>query len=298
MNWDDARILLALGRELTLRRAARVLHVDQATVGRRIAAMEADLGSTLFLRTPAGYQLTSVGEMAFAMAGKMEQMALELIRRTGGMDNELAGEVRISTTDSLACDFVMPALKALHLAHPDIRIVLNSTSEVVNLSRRETDIAIRNLRPDNPDLILRKLAEWPMGLFAAREYLERHGQPEPGTGFKGHDLVMYEPYWRDRAQPTLLDEPIDQARVVMAVNSNMLLRRSIAQGLGISEIPIEMGRRDGLERIWPGRTAGKPYEVWMVTHQDLRHTTRMRLVMEHLARSFANTGGPANPPFE
>ncbi|MOA45427.1 putative DNA-binding transcriptional regulator [compost metagenome] len=68
MNWDDARVLLALGRELTLRRAARVLRVDQATVGRRIAAMEADLGSTLFLRTPAGYQLTEVGDMAFEMA--------------------------------------------------------------------------------------------------------------------------------------------------------------------------------------------------------------------------------------
>lgn len=298
MNWDDARVLLALGRELTLRRAARVLRVDQATVGRRIAAMETDLGSTLFLRTPAGYQLTSVGEMAFEMAGKMEQAALELTRRTQGMDNELAGEVRISTTDSLACDFVIPALKALHLEHPDISIVLNSTSEVVNLSRRETDIAIRNQRPDNPDLILRKLAQWPMGLFAAREYLERHGVPEPGTGFKGHDLVMYEPYWRDRPQPTLLDEPMDQARVVMAVNSSLMVRRSIAQGLGISEIPIEMGLRDGLERIWPSRTASKPYEVWMVTHKDLRHTARLRRVMDHLATSFADTSGQANPAFE
>lgn len=287
MNWDDARILLALGRELTLRRAARVLRIDQATVGRRIAALEADLGSTLFLRTPGGYQLTSIGEEAFALAQKVESAALELTRRIGGVDSEGAGEVRISTTDSLACDFVLPALRALHLEHPDIRVVLHGASELVNLSQRETDIAIRNLRPDNPDLILRKLASWPMGLYASAEYLQQHGEPVPGSGFAGHDLVMYEPYWRDRPVPTLVDEAIDQGRVVAAVNSSLMVRRAIAEGLGIGEIPIDMGERDGLVRLWPERQRKDLYEVWMVTHKDLRHTARIRLIIEQLTRAFA-----------
>ncbi|WP_248920170.1 LysR family transcriptional regulator [Pseudomonas entomophila] len=286
MNWDDARMLLALSREQTLRRAARVLRVDQATVGRRVAALEADLGSTLFLRTPAGYQLTAIGEVAVEAALKMEQAALELTRRIGGADNELAGEVRIATTDSLAQDFVIPALAELHQAYPDIRVLLSGSSEVVNLSQRETDIAIRNLRPDNPDLVLRKLASWTMGLFASADYVQRRGVPAVGS-FAGHELVVYEPYWRDQARPALVDVPIGEGRVVLAANASLMLRRAIGQGLGIGEIPVELGLRDGLQRLWPNLTRAKPYEVWMVTHQDLRHTARVRVVIDHLVRAFA-----------
>ncbi|AZL73881.1 LysR family transcriptional regulator [Pseudomonas oryziphila] len=287
MNWDDARMLLALSRERTLRRAARVLRVDQATVGRRVAALEADLGSTLFLRTPVGYQLTASGELAAELAQQMERAALELAARLQGTDNELAGEVRIATTDSLACDFVLPALAQLQQSHPQIRVILASGSELVNLSQRETDIAIRNLRPDNPDLVLRKLASWSLGLFASDSYVQRCGEPGEGEGFNGHELVVYEPYWRGNPSPTLVDEPIGQARVALAVGSNLMLRRAIASGLGIGEIPIELGERDGLRRLWPTRARRKPYEVWLVTHQDLRHTARVRVVIEALVRAFA-----------
>lgn len=287
MNWDDARMLLALSRERTLRRAARVLRVDQATVGRRVAALEADLGSTLFLRTPAGYQLTASGELAAELAQQMERAALELAARLQGTDNELAGEVRISTTDSLACDFVLPALAQLQQSHPQIRVILASGSALVNLSQRETDIAIRNLRPDNPDLVLRKLASWSLGLFASDSYVQRRGEPREGDGFAGHELVVYEPYWRGNPSPTLVDEPIGEARVALAVGSNLMLRRAIASGLGIGEIPIELGERDGLRRLWPTRARRKPYEVWLVTHQDLRHTARVRVVIEALVSAFA-----------
>ena len=116
MNWDDARVFLAVCRESTLRGAARVLGVDQATVGRRITALEKSLNATLFLRTSDGYALTAVGEAAMRAVEKMEHSALELQRRIQGLDDRLTGIVRVTTTDSLAIDFLIPAVAILSWA--------------------------------------------------------------------------------------------------------------------------------------------------------------------------------------
>jgi DNA-binding transcriptional LysR family regulator len=251
--------------------------------------MERALGSTLFLRTSSGYLLTPAGEAAFEAAERMEVSAIELMRRTQGLDKALSGEVRLTTTDSLAVDFIIPAIARLHTEHPDVCVVLASSSHLLNLSRREADIAIRTRKPDNPDLILRRLASWPMGLFAAQGYLDSHATPEPGTAFGGHDIVMYEPYLTESREPTLVGEPIGGGRIVAAVNSSMMVRRAIGAGLGIGEIPLYMGQQDGLVRIWPERERSKPYEVWMVTHADLRHTARIRAVIDQVVQVFSGT---------
>ncbi|HLZ66772.1 MAG TPA: LysR family transcriptional regulator [Aliidongia sp.] len=286
MNWDDARVFLAVGREQTLRGAARLLNIDQATVGRRIASMEQALGSVLFLRTSTGYLLTPAGEAAFDAAEKMEVSALELISRTQGLDRSPSGLVRITTTDFLAVDFVIPAVAELHQKHPGISVILDSSSELANLSRREADIAIRSQKPGNPDLILKRLACWPMGLFASADYVARNPAPIPGDFFRGHDIVMYRPYLTDTKDPALVGEPITHGRVVAAVNSSMMVRKAIGAGLGIGEIPLYIGQKDNLVRIWPDRERAKPYEVWLVTHRDLRHTARIRAVIDQLISTF------------
>lgn len=287
MNWNDARAFLALARRLTLRGAARELNVDQATVSRRIAAMEHALGSTLFLRTASGYQLTAVGETILEAAERMEVSANDLIRSAQGKDKALSGEVRVTSTDSLAIDFVIPAIARLHSLHPDVRVALNSSSDLLNLSRRDADIAIRTRKPDNPDLVVRRLASWPMGLFAARSYLDVHGEPECGAAFAGHDIVMYEPYLSDGRELELVGESISAGRIVMTGNTSVMVRNAVKAGLGVGEIPVYMGQQDGLVRLWPTRERDKPYEIWLVTHGDLRHTARIRVVVEALAQEFA-----------
>ena len=289
MNWDDTRVFLAVCRESTLRGAARVLGVDQATVGRRITALEKSLSATLFLRTSEGYALTAVGEAALKAVGKMEQGALELERQIQGLDDRLTGIVRVSTTDSLAIDFLIPAIARLHQQHPDVRVQLDASTQILSLSRREADIAVRNTRPDNPDLIARRIARWPVGLFAAQSYIDRHGLPEPGSAFEGHDLVVYQPYLQGNKDMTLVSEPLSRGRIVSSLSSSLLVRRSIAAGIGLGEIPLYMGERDGLVRLWPERTRPLPYDVWLVTHADLRHTARVRAVIDEIVAAFSTS---------
>ncbi len=290
MNWDDARVFLAVCRESTLRGAARVLGVDQATVGRRVTALEKSLSATLFLRTSEGYALTAVGEAALQAVEKMEVSALELERQIQGLDDRLTGTVRVSTTDSLAIDFLIPAIARLHGKHPDVRVQLDASTQMISLAKREADIAVRNARPDNPDLIARRIARWPVGLFASQGYVDAHGVPEPGSAFEGHDLVVYQPYLASNKEMTLVSEPLARGRIVSSLGSGLLVRRSIAAGIGIGEIPVYMGERDGLVRLWPERTRPVPYDVWLVTHADLRHTARVRVVIDEIVAGFSGTG--------
>lgn len=290
MNWDDARVFLAVCRESTLRGAARVLGVDQATVGRRITALEKSLSATMFLRTSEGYAMTAVGEAALKAVEKMEHSALELQRQIQGLDDRLTGTVRVSTTDSMAIDFLIPAIARLHAQHPDVRVQLDASTQIISLSKREADIAVRNTRPDNPDLIARRIARWPVGLFASRDYVDAHGVPAPGSAFEGHDLVVYQPYLQGHKDMTLVSEPLGRGRIVSSLSSGLLVRRAIAAGLGLGEIPVYMGERDGLVRLWPERTRPVPYDVWLVTHADLRHTARVRVVIDEIVAVFSGTG--------
>jgi len=290
MNWDDARVFLAVCRESTLRGAARVLGVDQATVGRRITSLENALSATLFLRTSEGYVLTAVGEAALQAVEKMEHSALQLQRQIQGLDDRLTGTVRVSTTDSLAIDFLIPAIARLHALHPDVRVQLDASTQILSLAKREADIAVRNTRPENPDLIARRIARWPVGLFASQAYVDTHGLPQPGSAFEGHDLVVYQPYLQGNKDMTLVSEPVTRGRIVSSLSSGLLVRRSIAAGIGLGEIPVYMGERDGLVRVWPERTRPVPYDVWLVTHADLRHTARVRAVIDEVVAGFSGSG--------
>lgn len=291
MDWDDARVFLAVYREKTLRGAARTLNVDQATVGRRIAVLEHALRAALFLRTSDGYALTAVGEAALKSAEKMEHSAHEFVRQTQGMDTRLVGEVKVATTDTLALEFLIPAIGRLHAAHPDVRILLNTSTRMLNLAKREADIALRTIRPDNPELVVRRLARWPMGLFASQSYIERHGIPVTGSGFAGHDLVVYQEDMIGKRTPTLAGEPMHAGRIVSTFNSSLVLRTAIKAGIGIGELPIHLAESDGLMLVSPERARRAVYEVWLVTHQDLRQTARIVAMIDEIVSAFEGHAG-------
>lgn len=286
MNWDDTRIFLALTRTPSLRAAARSLGVDQATVGRRLNALESELGAKLFLRAKDGYLLTAAGETALAAARRMESAALELRTKIEGQDEHPGGLVRVTSTDSIAIDLLLPAVERLQQQWPNIRVDLEVSTQLLSLSRRQVDIAFRNVRPDAPDLVVRRVAAWPVGLFASEAYLARFGEPVPEDELRGHHLVVYAPYLEQGPFLTMAGVPARQARIAMTVRSSLLVRKAVAAGIGLGEMPVWMGEREGLVRIWPQRRRPNDYEVWQVMHPDLQRTARVRAAAQVLSAAF------------
>ncbi|MQR02527.1 LysR family transcriptional regulator [Glaciimonas soli] len=287
MDWDNARIFLAIHRVGTLRGAAEQLLIDQATVGRRLAAMEQELGARLFLRTSAGYVATPAGELAVTGIEKMEQGADQLLRQMQGIDERLCGEVKIAATDTTARHFLMSAFQKLHSKHPSIHVKLTTATHVSNLSRREADLAIRNIRPTSPDLISRHLKKMATGLYASKTYLNLRGEPEMGTALRGHDVVTY--------QRAVVPSPYNHtamcglssanAHVTIEVNSGLMMVEAVRAGLGIGELPTHLGDVEpDLQRIWPELSS--PYDMWLVLHSDLNRTARVRAVVDAIVEAY------------
>lgn len=285
MDWDNARIFLAIHRAGTLRGAAAQLDIDQATVGRRLAAMEKSLNARLFLRTPGGYVATPAGDLAASAAEQMETAADRLQREMQGIDNRLSGTIRVATSDTMAAHFVVEAMQRLHQRHPDIRIVLTAATQLSSLTRREADLAIRTVRPDSPDLISRHLTRRTLGLYASKAYLKKRGMPTPGNALAGHDIVIYQHSVAPRHAEKLCGEPVANARVAMEVNTGLVLHEAVKAGLGIGELATHIAATTPeLVRIWPERE--QSYEVYLVMHSDLNRTARVRAAADAIIESF------------
>ncbi|WP_206952146.1 LysR family transcriptional regulator [Trinickia acidisoli] len=284
-NWDNARFFLAVARTGTLRGAATRLGVDQATVGRRIALLEEALSARLFLRTPTMYVLTSAGEALIAPAEAMEQAVHQIERRIVGMDDQLCGTIRIATTDTLGRRFVVPAIAKLRAAHRGIDVVCVTSPDIANLTRREADIAIRTLRPESPDLIVRRLGQLESGIYASRAYLAARGEPSEGGAFEGHDLVMYQQPLVPSMWDALCGEPTQRGRVAFQTSSTMMLFEAAIAGLGVTELPcFRADSEPELVRVMRDRR--DCFDVWLVAHADLYKTARIQAFIEAIAREF------------
>ncbi|MFC4273780.1 LysR family transcriptional regulator [Achromobacter aloeverae] len=287
MDWDNTRIFLAVYRTGTLRAAAALLQIDQATVGRRLAALEKSLEARLFLRTSNGYVPTPAGELALLAAEGMERAADQLVRQTQGIDERVSGTVRVATSDTIGSHLMIAAVQKVQAAHPDLRVVLTTSLQLTNLARRDADIAVRNVRPDNPDLISRRLVRREIGLYASKAYLKAHGEPRRGTAFEGHAVVIYQRAFMIGRSDMLAGEPCANARVAMEVNSGLVLREAVRAGLGLAELPVYLAEGDPrLKRVWPDRA--EHYDVWMVLHGDLHRSGRVRAVADAIVDVFAS----------
>lgn len=285
-DWDDLRVLLAVLRARTFSAAGRRLGVAETTVARRIAALERVLGARLFDRTPEGLRPTAA---ALALRPPLEDAEAGLIAATHAVaasDHRLAGFVRVTASESLVTQFLMEGLGAFHARYPDIRLELFGGYGVLDVARREADIAIRSRAPEQPQLVARRLGTIATAVYAAPAYLARRPAPPPGHGLAGHDLIGFSELLTP-APPVnpFHGESTDGARYVFTGNSVMMLLAAAEAALGLVTLPCYIAdRRQGLQRVWPQRLSG--YAMWAVIHRDLRRTARIRAVIDHVTGMF------------
>jgi DNA-binding transcriptional LysR family regulator len=275
LNVADLPLILALSRERTLAGAAERLDVDLSTVFRRLNTLEKRLRVRLFDRSARGYQLTAAGERAASAAERVETELLTLDRDISGRDQQLSGRLRITASETLS-HAVLPRLLAnFHAEHPRIELILTIDNRIMDLSRREADVALRVRRPTDPTLFGRRLTNLAWAFYAPADTtgsLRREGR---SYNFARHTVIGWDEPARIVASDWLATH-VPPERIGFRCNSlvNQLVAARV--GLGIALLPCYLADRDAGVRRFSGVLPDLTSELWIVTHQDLKNTARIR----------------------
>jgi DNA-binding transcriptional LysR family regulator len=274
LDITDLPLVLALSRARTLAGAAEGLGVDLSTVFRRLNSLEKRLRVRLFDRGPRGYQLTSAGQRAASAAERVETELLALDREISGRDQQLSGVVRVTASETFAYG-VLPRLFAqFREQHPRIQIVLTIDNRTLDLSRREADVALRVRRPTDASLFGRKLTSIAWAFYGATGTgtLKRDGR---GFNFARHTVIGWDEPARIVANDWIsANVPADR----IGYRSNSLVNQllTVRAGIGIALLPCYLGDRAAGVRRVSGVLPDLTSELWIVTHQDLKDTARIR----------------------
>ena len=281
MDWDNLRIFLALAQQKSVRGAAGALGVSHSTVSRRIESFEDSLGVRLFERLPDGFVLTPFGEDMMQTARRLEEAVNGLERRVLGQDARLRGDLRVTMPDLLAAKLLMPDLVAFGKRYPDINLEVAISYTPFDLSRREADVAIRITRDPPEALVGRKIITYARATYASRAYLAEHdpvAEPDSVTWIGWDDRSRHPRWVRETSFPG--------APVRGRLNNAMVQLAAAKAGMGLAMLPCFMGDTEAdLLRVPPGKPE-PAWDIWILTHEDLRATARVRAFMDFMADAF------------
>lgn len=280
-DWNDIRHFLAVAEHGSTMAASKALKVSQATVSRRVAFLENELGSELFTRSPSGYALTERGKALLPAAREIESAVRRFEGQAGAAQRQLSGKVLVTTVDSAAQLWVIPALATLRERHPGIAVELVATDQNLDLVHGEADVALRfNTRPTESSLVVRDLASLKEGIYASADLVERYGIPE-----SLEDLARY-PFLAATYEPSSFREWIEQhipgAKVSQSVNTLAAKLTGIRAGLGAGVVPSLMGDESrSMVRLWgPIEELSTP--CFLVTTDAARRQPHVRAVIDTL----------------
>lgn len=289
MDWDRFRIFLAVARQGQILAAARQLGLNHATVGRQLNALEHELGTKLINRRTTGSELTEAGRELMHAAEAAESAFLRAGTAVSNTSETISGTVRVGVPDGLGNYFLARELAAFAADHPDLVIQLVPLPRTFSLSQREADIAITLDRPKQGRLVVRKLTDYTLSVYAAHSYIERFGKVEDE-----HDLT-------DRLFVTHIEDLIYSRALDYAARLGKLMRRrfecgsvvaqmeAVRAGYGIG-ILHDYATRDmpDLTRLLPDIRFTRNY--WMLLHPDTRETRSVAAVAKHITHTVRHAG--------
>jgi DNA-binding transcriptional LysR family regulator len=273
VDWEDIRHFLAVAQSGTLSGAARKLTVDHATVSRRLAALEAALDVRLVDRLPRSCRLTNVGRKVLERAVEMEAGAHGIGRLAKAAHAPLVGRVTLSAPPVLVTHLLAERLAGFRAAYPDIRLSLPAQGQRVSLRRREADVAIRLVRPDEAGNVIRKIGKMPFGLYAHRSYAHL-------TAPDRWQFIAFDQTYADMPQQRWLlgiagDRPV--ACELNHIGEHLIAVRA---GVGVAGLPCFLGdRKSDFVRIYEDIPSFSR-DIWLVVHRDLQKTPAVRAVMD------------------
>src|SRR5579862_5209215 len=276
-TWDLYRSFLGVMRLGSLSAAARELGLTQPTLGRHIGALETSLGTSLFARSRHGLAPTPVPH-----AEAMEAAAAALKRAASGEADEPAGAVRLTASNFIGAEVLPFILAEFRERHPAIALELVLSDRTQDLSRRDADIAVRMIRPSQKALVAKRLGQVRIGLYAHRRYIARRGVPRSLDDLAGHDIIGFD---RDSSALRALGQglPITREMFALRTDDSAAQLAALCAGFGIGACQAGVAARNpDLVPVLAG-TVGFKLEMWLVMHEDLKGSRRVRLLFDHLA---------------
>jgi DNA-binding transcriptional LysR family regulator len=279
MIWDDLRLVLAVGRERTLSRAARTLGVNHSTVFRRIGQIEARLGVRLFERHRDGYTPTAAGEEAVRLGEQLEGQIDSLERQLAGRDTRPSGTLRVTTTDTLLVGVLGAPLAAFARAHPAIALEIAVANPLLSLSKRDADVAIRPVASPPETLVGRRLCAIASAIYGPCDYL----QAAPALEDLGaHRWIAPDDSLAHLGSARWLRETLPGVRPALRVNTLLGMAVAARAGVGLAILPCFLGDPAvELQRLGPPLDA-LTSALWLLTHRDLRHVARVRAFLDFM----------------
>ncbi|WP_420144352.1 LysR family transcriptional regulator [Sphingobium sp.] len=282
LNSEELRLFLAVIREGNMLAAAKRVGVDHSTVARRMTQMERTLGARLFDRSPRGVTPTPAAHALVGYAERIESELLAAMSSVAGRDRTVEGTVRLAAPEACAAHLIAPHVAMLRARHPGLTLELASESRAASLSRREADIAIMLNPPPRGRLVTRRLVDYRIGLYGARDYLVQAGEPRRAADLARHGYISYIEDLAGFPEMIALDELLPGADICFRASSSAAQHVAVAAGMGLGMLHVFAAAQDDrLVRLLPdAMTVQRSY--WLVMHADLEGLPRVRAVVDFL----------------